>query len=309
MITTGWLESGIIIMKKGLLSVFFAYALWGFFPIYFKLLHEAPALQIMTHRVTWSFFFFLILIVLRKQLKSLFKLLNKRTILIYTVAGILLAGNWFTYVWGVNAGYVIETSLGYFINPLVSFMLGVLILREKLRPLQWVPISLAVIGVIYLTISYGRLPWIALTLAFSFGFYGLIKKIAPLGSIQGLMIETAALFIPAIGFLLFSEFNGSGAFGHISPLVTFLLILSGVVTAIPLILFAHGAPKVPLVTIGIIQYIAPTLQFLIGVFLYNEPFTHDRLIGFSIIWLALVIFTFEGFNAHRHKLHHASANA
>ena len=188
-------------------------------------------------------------------------------------------------------------------------MLGVLILQEKLRPLQWVPISLAVIGVIYLTISYGRLPWIALTLAFSFGFYGLIKKIAPLGSIQGLMIETAALFIPAIGFLLFSEFNGSGAFGLISPLVTFLLILSGVVTAIPLILFAHGAPKVPLVTIGIIQYIAPTLQFLIGVFLYNEPFTHDRLIGFSIIWLALVIFTFEGFNAHRHKLHHASANA
>jgi chloramphenicol-sensitive protein RarD len=251
----------------------------------------------------------LILIVSRKQLKSLFKQLTKRTILIYTIAGVLLAGNWFTYVWGVNAGYVIETSLGYFINPLVSFLLGVVILREKLRPLQWVPISLAVIGVVYLTISYGRLPWIALTLAFSFGFYGLIKKIAPLGSIQGLMIETAALFIPAIGFLLFSEFNGSGVFGHISPLITFLLILSGVVTAIPLILFAQGAPKVPLVTIGIIQYIAPTLQFLIGVFLYNEPFTNDRLIGFSIIWLALAIFTIEGLNARRQKLHPASVKA
>lgn len=296
-------------MKKGFLSVFFAYALWGFFPIYFKWLHAAPALQIMTHRVTWSFFFFLILIILRKQLKPLFKVLNKRTFLIYAVAGVLLAGNWFTYVWGVNAGYVIETSLGYFINPLVSFLLGVLILREKLRPLQWVPLSLAVIGVVYLTFSYGRLPWIALTLAFSFGFYGLFKKIAPLGSIQGLMIETAAIFIPAVGFLLFSEFNGSGVFGHVSPLVTFLLVLSGVVTAIPLILFANGAPKVPLITIGIIQYIAPTLQFLIGVFLYHEPFTQERLIGFSIIWLALIIFTIEGLNARHHRLHTASVKA
>ncbi len=290
-------------MKKSLLSVFFAYALWGFFPIYFKLLHAAPALQIMTHRVTWSFFFFLILILLRKQLKSLFQVINKRTLLIYALAGVLLAGNWFTYVWGVNAGYVIETSLGYFINPLVSFLLGVLILRERLRPLQWVPLGLAVIGVGYLTFSYGRLPWIALTLAFSFGFYGLIKKIAPLGSIQGLMIETAAIFIPAAGFLLFAEFNGSGVFGHVSPLLTFLLALSGVVTAIPLILFANGAPQVPLITIGIIQYIAPTLQFLIGVFLYHEPFTQDRLIGFSIIWLALAIFTLEGINTRRHKLH------
>lgn len=287
--------------------VFLAYAMWGFFPIYFKLLNEAPALQIMTHRVTWSFVFLFLLVVLRKELRILITKLNKKILLIYMIAGVLLAGNWFTYVWGVNAGYVIETSLGYFINPLVSVVLGMVFLKEKLRPLQWVPIILATAGVIYLTISYGSLPWIALVLAFSFGFYGLIKKIAPLPSLQGLTIETAAVFLPAFGFLLFSEFNHSGAFGHINPTVTFLLALSGVVTAIPLILFASGTPKVPLITVGILQYVAPTIQFLIGVFLYHEPFTQGRLIGFSLIWLALVIFTYEGLSTRRIILRTAAA--
>ncbi len=295
-------ESELKVMKKGLLSVFLAYVMWGFFPIYFKLLHDVPALQIMTHRVSWSFFFLLILVILRKDLKPLLKKLNKKVLLIYGIAGILLAGNWFTYVWGVNAGYVIETSLGYFINPLVSVVLGMVFLKERLRPLQWVPVILAAAGVIFLTISYGRLPWIALILAFSFGFYGLIKKIAPLPSLQGLSIETAAVFLPALGFLIFSEVNHNGAFGHISPLVTFLLVLSGVVTAIPLILFASGTPKVPMITIGILQYVAPTIQFLIGIFLFHEPFAHDQLIGFSIIWLALIIFTFEGLSTRRHSL-------
>lgn len=281
-------------MKKGLILVFSAYALWGFFPIYFKFLHEAPALQIMAHRVTWSFIFLIFLIALRKEFSQIVKSLTKKIILTYTMAGILLAINWLTYVWGVNAGFVVETSLGYFINPLVSVILGVVFLKEKLRNLQWIPVVLATIGVIYLAIDHGSLPWIALVLASTFGTYGLIKKIAPLPPIHGLTVETGAVLIPALLFLLFVEFNGTAAFGHSSPQTTFLLALSGIITAIPLIFFASGAPKVPLTTIGILQYIAPTIQFLIGVFIYDEPFTSGQLVGFGIVWIALIIFTFEG---------------
>ncbi len=281
-------------MKKGLIFVFSAYTLWGFFPIYFKFLHEAPAIQIMAHRVTWSFIFLVFLIATRKEFSRLLKSFTKKIILTYTLAGILLAINWLTYVWGVNAGFVVETSLGYFINPLVSVVLGVVFLKEKLRNLQWIPVVLATIGVIYLAIDHGSLPWIALVLASTFGTYGLIKKIAPLPSIHGLTVETGAILIPAVLFLLFVQFNGTAAFGHSSPQTTFLLALSGIITAIPLILFASGAPKVPLTTIGILQYIAPTIQFLIGVFIYDEPFTTGKLIGFSIVWIALIIFTVEG---------------
>jgi chloramphenicol-sensitive protein RarD len=281
-------------MKKGLIYVFSAYALWGFFPIYFKFLHEAPALQIMAHRVTWSFIFFIFLIALRKEFSQILKSLTKKIILTYSIAGTLLAINWLTYVWGVNAGFVVETSLGYFINPLVSVVLGVVFLKEKLRNLQWIPVVLATIGVIYLTIDHGSLPWIALVLASTFGTYGLIKKIAPLPSIHGLTVETGAVLIPALIFLIFVEFNGTAAFGHASPQTTFLLALSGIITAIPLIFFASGAPEVPLTTIGILQYIAPTIQFLIGIFIYHEPFTSGQLVGFGIVWIALIIFTVEG---------------
>lgn len=281
-------------MKKGLIFVFSAYALWGFFPIYFKFLHEAPAIQIMAHRVTWSFIFLVLLIGLRKEFSQILKSFTKKIILTYSIAGILLAINWLTYVWGVNAGFVVETSLGYFINPLVSVVLGVVFLKEKLRNLQWIPVILAAIGVFYLAIDHGSLPWIALVLASTFGTYGLIKKIAPLPSIHGLAIETGAVLIPAVLFLLFVEFNGTAAFGHASSQTTFLLALSGIITAIPLIFFASGAPKVPLTTIGILQYIAPTIQFLIGVFIYDEPFTRGQLIGFGIVWIALIIFTVEG---------------
>ena len=268
--------------------------MWGFFPIYFKFLQEAPAIQIMAHRVTWSFVFLTILIILRKEISKILKSLSKRIIVIYAIAGALLAVNWLTYVWGVNAGFVVETSLGYFINPLVSVVLGVVFLKERLRKLQWLPVSLAAIGVIYLTIEHGSLPWIALVLAFSFGTYGLFKKIAPLPSVHGLAVETGAIFIPAVIFLIVMEVNGTAVFGHASSSTTFLLMLSGIVTAIPLILFASGAPLVPLTTIGILQYIAPTIQFLIGVFVYDEPFNTYQLIGFSIVWIALIIFSVEG---------------
>lgn len=293
-------------MKKGVFSVISAYAMWGFFPIYFKFLHSAPALQIMTHRVVWSFIVLFLVVIMRGQFKQLLKSLTPRILLLYFSAGAILALNWYTYVWGVNAGYIIETSLGYFINPLVSVLLGVLILKERLRPFQWIPVTLAAGGVTYLTIEHGSIPWIALVLAISFGTYGLLKKIAPLKSIEGLSLETAGIFLPALGFLLFSEFNGSGAFGHISPVTTFLLAFSGIVTAIPLIFFAYGTPKVPLTTIGILQYLAPTIQFLIGVFIYNESFSFHQLIGFSIIWIALILYSFESFSFYRH---HAIATA
>ncbi len=280
-------------MNKGILSAAGAYAMWGFFPIYFKAIQSAPADQIVAHRFAWSFLFLIAVVLLRRELPALRASLNRRTLLTYLGAGVLLSFNWGLYVWGINSGHVVETSLGYFINPLVSVVLGVIFLRERLRPLQWVPVALATAGVLYLTFSFGKLPWIALGLAFSFGFYGLIKKLAPLNSLHGLTLETGSLFVVALAYLVVAELRGVGSFGHVEPLTSLLIALSGIITAIPLLLFATGARQVPLSTLGLLQYFAPTIQFLIGVLLYHEPFTRDRLIGFSIIWLALIFFSAE----------------
>ena len=286
-------------MNKGVFYGAAAYALWGFFPIYFKALHSVSAFQIVAHRVVWSFVFVAIVIFWRRELPALKASLNRRTLLIYLCAAILLAINWMVYVWSVNSGFVIEASLGYFINPLVNVLLGVLFLRERLRPAQWIPIGLAALGVIYLAFNYGSLPWIALLLATSFGLYGLVKKIAPLGSLHGLVIETGVLFLPALGYLLFEETLGVGAFGHTGVPTVVLLVLIGGVTAVPLLLFASGMRSVPMSTMGLLQYISPTLQFLIGVFLYGEAFTPARLVGFSIIWLALILFSTENIFSRR----------
>jgi chloramphenicol-sensitive protein RarD len=292
-------------MNKGTLYAVIAYCLWGFFPIYFKALHAVPAFQIMTHRVVWSFIFLFIFIVVLKEINTLLASITPRVLLIYLVASILVALNWLIYVWGVNAGYVVECSLGYFINPLVSVLLGMIILGEKLRRLQWIPVALAFGGVLYLTVSFGSLPWIALALAFSFGLYGLVKKIAPLPSLQGLTLETGIIFLPALAYLFLQESNGVGAFGHISAATTLLLVLTGIVTAIPLLLFATSAHLVPLSTLGLIQYIAPTLQFLIGVLIFRESFTQARVIGFCIIWIALIIFSAESLFVNRKHTHPA----
>lgn len=289
-------------MNKGTLYAVVAYSLWGFFPIYFKALHAVPAFQIMTHRVVWSFLFLTVIIVLLKEFNTLKVSITPRILLIYLVAAILLAVNWLIYVWGVNAGYVVECSLGYFINPLVSVLLGVIFLGERLRRFQWIPIGLAFGGVFYLTISFGSLPWIALALAFTFGLYGLVKKIAPLPSLQGLTLETGIIFLPGLAYLLFQESTGGGAFGHLNPTTTLLLALSGIVTAVPLLLFATSAHLVPLSTLGLIQYIAPSLQFMIGVFIYGESFTQDRVIGFCIIWAALLIFSIESLLINRNPI-------
>lgn len=280
-------------MKKGILYVLAAYGLWGFFPIYFKTLQAVPAFQIMAHRVVWSFVFLAGIILFRKELKKLIRSITPKIAWLYLIAGVLLAINWVTYVWAVNAGFVVEASLGYFINPLVSVLLGVIFLQERLRPLQWLPVILATAGVTYLAVSMGQLPWIALVLAFSFGFYGLIKKIAPLNSLQGLTLETGAIFIPALGFLLFEQMRGTGSFYNAGVSTSLLLAATGIVTAVPLLFFAAGTRLVPLTTVGLLQYITPSAQFLLGVFLYNEPFTKERAIGFTIIWAALIIFTLE----------------
>jgi chloramphenicol-sensitive protein RarD len=297
-----------VFMNKGNLYAAGTYFIWGFFPLYFKALHAVPAAQIMTHRVVWSFIFILALILLRKDLGNLKGAASSsRTIFIYSFAACLLAVNWLTYIWGVNAGFVVETSLGYFITPLVSVLLGTIFLREKLRTSQWIPIGFAGIGVLYLTLSYGAVPWIALVLAFTFGTYGLLKKTAPLGALHGLALETAILFVPCLLFLLYSESQGTGAFGHLGLGTSGLLAVAGIVTAVPLLLFSSAARKINLSTLGILQYISPTCQFLLGVLVFGEPFTTARLVGFGLIWSALILYSLEGIFVRRRSALSAAA--
>lgn len=287
-------------MNKGIWSGIAAYAMWGFFPIYWKLLQQVPALQLLGHRIGWSFGLLTLYIVISNQWVDFrTKAFHRKTIGIYAIAGVLLSINWLIYVWGVNAGFIIETSLGYFINPLLSVLFGVVFLRERLRPVQWVPVALAAIGVAYLTITYGRPPWIALSLAVSFGLYGLVKKLSPLGSVYGLTLETGIVFPLALVYLVIVQGSGAGAFLHEGVSTDLLLIGAGIVTTIPLLMFASAAKQIPLNMIGVLQYLAPTIQFLIGVLIYKETFDHDRLIGFSIVWLALIIFWVENIIAHR----------
>jgi len=290
-------------MNKGIWYGIGAYGLWGFFPIYWKFLNDVPALEILAHRMAWSLVFVGAILAYRQHwswVKPAFT--NRRILLTYIASACLLALNWFTYIWGVNANFIVETSLGYFINPLVNVVLGVLFLGERPRHGQWLAVAVALIGVGYLTWQYGRLPLIALTLAFSFGFYGLLRKTAALDSLEGLSLETAVLFLPALGYLLFLQSQGNAAFGHSNPVTTSLLAFAGIATAVPLLWFANAARRVTLTTLGILQYLAPTIQFLIGIFIYKEPFTIQFLIGFSLIWAALLIYSAESMiNTQRHK--------
>ena len=289
-------------MNKGILYGITVYVLWGFFPIYWKLLSHVPALQLLGHRIAWSFLVLLGVIFITKQWSEFRATLNASTFRIYLIAALLIGVNWLTYVWAVNAGFIVETSLGYFINPLLSVLMGVLFLGERLRPMQGIPVALAAIGVAYLTFVYGQLPWIALLLAFSFGFYGLVKKLAPLGPVHGLTLETGILFLPAFVYLGIVESNNTAAFLHSGITSDLLMIGAGVVTTIPLLMFASAAKQIPLTMIGLLQYIAPTIQFLIGVLIYKETFDQSRLIGFSIVWLALIIFWVESYLAKRMPL-------
>ncbi|MBI2757892.1 MAG: EamA family transporter RarD [Chloroflexi bacterium] len=286
-------------MKKGILYAVGAYLMWGLFPLYWKQLETIPALQLIGHRIAWSFILLIIVIFITRQWKEFRAEFNSKTIRIYLIAAVLISVNWFTYVWAVNNGFVVETSLGYYINPLFSVLLGVIVFRERLRPIQWIPIALAAAGVFYLTATYGSLPWIALTLAFTFGLYGLVKKTAPLSSLYGLTLETGLLFLAAVAYLLYSEFTGQGAFLRSGPKADLMMVGAGLVTTVPLLLFAYAAQRVPLTTLGILQYINPTMQFLLGVLLYKEPFTQNRLIGFGMVWAGLILFWIEGLYARR----------
>jgi chloramphenicol-sensitive protein RarD len=289
-------------MNKGFLYAIAAYSLWGIFPIYWKLIQTVPALEIIAHRVVWTLVFVAGVIVLRKDWRGFRPLsIRSRAWLPYLATAGLLGVNWLTYVWAVNAGFIVDTSLGYFINPLVSVLMGFVFLRERLRIWQWVSVGLAFLGVLYLTISYGALPWIGLTLAFSFGTYGLIKKTAALGSLHGLALETSIMFLPGFSYLLFLELSGGGAFGHQGFETTALLAFAGAATGLPLLLFGAAARRIQLSSIGILQYIAPSLQFLIGVFIYGEDFSTNRVIGFGLIWIALAIYSFEGLLLRRSK--------
>lgn len=286
-------------MNKGILYGIGAYLAWGFFPIYWKFLHHIPAIQLIGHRIIWSCLLLTGVILLTKQWPDFRKTLNARVLRIYTFAALLIGVNWLIYVWAVNADFIVETSLGYFINPLLSVLMGVIFLKERLRLAQWIPVGLAAIGVTYLTFVYGRPPYIALSLALSFGLYGLVKKLSPLGSLYGLTIETAILFIPALIYLIVAQAGGSAAFLHTGLVSDLLMVGAGLVTTVPLLMFASAARSIPLWVVGLLQYIAPTLQFLLGVFFYKEPFSHNQLIGFSIVWMALIIFIVENFLASR----------
>lgn len=289
-------------MNKGILAAIGAYTLWGLLPVYWKFIDMVPAIETLGHRMVWSLVVVLGLLAVRRRWDWIREVIREpRSFLIFLVSAGILALNWFTYIYAMNTGNIVEASLGYFINPLFSVVLGVLFLRERLRPWQIVAVMIAAVGVVYLTVQYGDFPWIALTLAITFGFYGLIRKTAALGSLTGLTLEMSLLFIPAMIFLLWLEGTGRGTFGHSSLQTTILLACTGLATTLPLLLFAYGAQRIKLATIGILQYIAPTLQFLLGVFVYREPFTQTRLIGFVFIWIALGVYTVERISHRQRK--------
>ncbi len=285
---------------KGGWYVGLAYTLWGFFPIYWKALAGISSLQLICHRIVWSLLLLLVMIGRSKEWSALWDAIRTpRVLAVYTVAAVAIAVNWLIFVWAVGINQIVQISLGYFINPLLSVVLGMLVFHERLRKLQWVSVSLAAAGVLYLTVTLQALPWISLTLAATFATYGLMKKLAPLGPVQGLALETGILFAPAAIYLVVEQLAGRGAFLHSGPLRDMLMLASGPTTTFPLLLFAAGVRRIPLSLVGMLQYINPTMQISIGVLLYKEPFTRIQLVGFGLVWSALVLFAIEGYATRR----------
>ena len=282
--------------RRGMWVAVGAYVLWGVMPLYWHLLKAVPSLQIVLHRIAWSALFVGAYLLWRDGRGWLRRTLaGPRLGWMLALSGVLIAFNWGLYIWAVNAGHVVETALGYFINPLLNVLIGVLFLRERLRPLQWLSVAVAATGVLWLAVRYGQVPWIALALASSFGLYGVVRKLAHVDAVAGLGVESAYLFLPAIALLAWTEAHGGGGFGAgYGAAASALLVLGGIVTALPLVGFAYAVRRIPLATVGLLQYIAPTLQFLIGVLVFREPFDRERLVGFACIWLALAIFAADG---------------
>ncbi|WP_371669738.1 EamA family transporter RarD [Streptomyces sp. NBC_00289] len=286
--------------RTGLLNGFAAYGMWGLVPLFWPLLKPAGAMEILAHRMVWSLGFVAVALVLVRRWAWAGELLRQpRRLALVAVAAAVITVNWGVYIWAVNSGHVVEASLGYFINPLVTIAMGVLLLKERLRPAQWVAVGVGFAAVLVLTIGYGQPPWISLTLAFSFATYGLVKKKVNLGGVESLAAETAIQFLPALGYLLWlsahgdSTFTGAGA-GHAA-----LLAATGVVTALPLVCFGAAAIRVPLSTLGLLQYLAPVFQFLLGVLYFHEAMPAERWAGFALVWLALALLTADAWRSAR----------
>jgi chloramphenicol-sensitive protein RarD len=281
-------------LRRGYLFGIAAYTCWGFFPLYFKLLRPATPPEILAHRIVWSAVFMALLLAVARRWRTLTGLLRRpRALAGITVAAGLIAVNWGTYIYGVNSDQVVETSLGYFINPLVTVALGVVVLRERLRAPQWIAVGIGTAAVTVLTVDYRRLPWLALTLAVSFGLYGLTKKRLALPAAEGLFVEASILMVPSVAYLGWLGSQGRLVFGTVSAWHTALLVGCGAVTAIPLLLFAGAANRIPLSALGVLQYIAPVVQLTCGVVIFHEPMPLPRLAGFALVWVALVVFTWD----------------
>ena len=288
---------------RGLWAAAGAFVVWGLMPLYWHLLKSVPSLQIVMHRIVWSALLVVGWLCWKQGLQWLrVAVARPRVAWMLLLSGVLIAFNWGLYIWAVNAGHVVETSLGYFINPLLNVLLGVLLLRERLAVAQWVAVAVAATGVLWLTFNYGSFPWIALSLAASFGLYGFIRKLAEVDSIPGLAIESLYLFVPALVALVWWESQGIGGFASTwSWQVDALLVLGGALTALPLIGFAYAVRRIPYSVVGFMQYLAPTLQLLIGVLVFNEVFDRARAIGFVFIWIGLAIFAIDGVWRSRRK--------
>jgi chloramphenicol-sensitive protein RarD len=285
--------------RVGLLFGVSAYTLWGLFPLYWPLLKPANPLEIVSHRAVWTVVFCVIILAITKSLKTTLATFKRKHVALKLFStSILISINWLVYIWATNNGHVVEASLGYYINPVIIIAMGVIFLQEKMRKLQWISIAIASTGVLILTIDYGRLPWIAIALALSWGSYGFIKKTLGLGALEGLAIETMISSIPYLGYLIFLGANGKGQFGH-GILITILIISAGAVTAIPLLLFNGATTRLPFTIIGLLQYITPTLQFALGVWVLHENMPIARWAGFVIIWIALVVLATDLFRSNR----------
>ena len=287
---------------RGSLFALGAYGFWGVAPVYFKWLSNVPAPEILAHRVLWSFILLAVLIFARQNWGAVRDVLGTPTRFRWLIlSGILVAGNWLLFIWALLNERMVESSLGYFINPLVSVVLGVLFLGERLRGLQFIAVALALIGVANEVLRLGSLPWIALALALSFGFYGLVRKRVAVDSISGLAIETALLLPLAIGYMLWVSHTGNLAFGRVDWKINGLLVLAGLVTTIPLICFGAAALRLPLSTLGFFQYLAPSMMLLLAIYVYGEPFQRSQAVTFAFIWTGLLIFTLESLYHMRRK--------
>ncbi|MCP4370755.1 MAG: EamA family transporter RarD [Deltaproteobacteria bacterium] len=285
----------------GVLYAASAFLIWGLSPFYWKALGAVPALEIILHRIVWSFVFLVPLVILQRRRQEFIDVVtNLRKLFILLSTGIFVACNWLLYIWAVNNGYLLQASLGYYINPLVNVVLGVIFLRERLRPPQILAVLLATAGVLYLTIHHGIFPWIAITLALTFGFYGLIRKVVSVSSIVGLTVETMILSLPALIYLVYLDTKGMGAIFRVSRGMDLLLMGASLVTAVPLLFFTLGARRILLSTVGLLQYIAPSGMFLLAIFAFNEPFSMAQIWTFVFIWTALAIYTIDSIRHYRH---------